>query len=187
MASQPLPALQQPLFVGLPGAAPLPVNAYPVVGPAVAPGFTPVPAPFAGAFTPYGTQGFALQGAFAPASPFAPGFAPLGAIAQFPPQSAPLAQPALQGAIQDLGREIVATFEVPGVAAEDIEVVVGTQSLALRSRRPAANGRRFEGTFALPAEVLPSQAAARLEHGLLVLTLPRRTPTEEPRQLQVEG
>lgn len=59
--------------------------------------------------------------------------------------------------------------------------------MTLRTLRPAASGRVYQGTFALPAEVLPSQASARLENGLLVVTLPRRTPTEEPRRVEIEA
>lgn len=154
----------QPLFVGLPGALPQ--------------GFAPLPPGFG--FAPFGLTPFT-----------APGWNPYPASIQaIPPLAAPgslATGPGIPVAVQDLGREVVATFEVPGIAPADLNIVVGTTSVTLRTLKPAANGRVYQGTFALPAEVLPSQAAARLEHGLLVLTLPRRSPTEEPRRVEVEA
>lgn len=194
----PQPALPaQSLFVGLPGAyepqgfAPLsfapvatPFGTQPI-GFAPFPGFAgqglyaAQPAPWYGAFQGQPFQGQPLQG-IAPANlqSLPPLGAPLGAA--LPGQSIPVA-------VQDLGREVVATFEVPGIAPADLSIVVGNTSVTLRTLRPAANGRVYQGTFALPAEVLPSQASARLENGLLVLTLPRRTPTEEPRRVEIEA
>jgi HSP20 family molecular chaperone IbpA len=187
--SQPLPPLQGPaLFVGLPGQAvaglPYPLHGTPQHLP-----------PFLGWAPPAGFAPWGLP----PAHPFlgypgvgiAPGFAAYAGLPTTQPPvttQAPLPPaPAIPAAIQDLGREVVATFELPGISAEDLQVVVGNTSVAIHGQRPAANGRAYHGTFALPAEVLPSQAAARLEHGLLVLTLPRRTPTEEPRRVEVQG
>jgi HSP20 family molecular chaperone IbpA len=198
---------QQPLFVGLPGAlAGVPVQGFTTYGVGAPLGYAPAPYPA------IGVQGYAPQGivSVVPAQGSAfiqgfPTFSPVQGFAAFAGSSAPvgalpvqafqatqppgIAQPSasIPAAVQDLGREIVATFEVPGVTAQDLHVVVGNTSIALRTERPAANGRAYQGIFQLPAEVLPSQASARLEHGLLVLTLPRRTPTEEPRRVSIEG
>ncbi|HEV8361839.1 MAG TPA: Hsp20/alpha crystallin family protein [Candidatus Thermoplasmatota archaeon] len=196
--AQPLPALQQPLFVGVPGhGAPLAAQALP--WPHATQGFYGVPA-FAG--LPPATLA-ALQG-LSYGIPTGPFLAPFGFPSQFtlgnvvgaPVQGLPIGPqlpthaptaPSIGAAIQDLGREVVATFEVPGVAVEDLQVIVGNTTVSITAQRPAANGRVYQGSFQLPAEVLPSQASARLQHGLLILTLPRRTPTEEPRRVEVEA
>lgn len=162
----------QPLFAGLPGA----VGFAPLAYGQVQQGFAP--------------QGFALV---QPASIGAPwpnlGLLPNLPQAQAfgPPGIAPQQQASIPVALQDLGREIVATFEVPGIAASDLQVTVANTTVTLRAQKPAVNGRVYHGVFALPADVLPSQASARLENGLLVLNLPRRVPTEEPRRVEVEG
>ena len=196
--SQPLNAVPlQPAtqFVGLPGATPFGAT-LPFTN--LQQGFVPVAA------VPYNNVGVlpltpaALQ-AFQhlPFGPFtAPSYPPnavLGLQTGFPVQQH-VAQPANVGAsvgsipaaIQDLGREIVATFELPGIAASDLQVVVGTSSIHIQGQRPAANGRLYQATFPLPAEVLPSQTNARLENGLLVITAQRRTPTEEPRRVEID-
>lgn len=180
-----------PLFVGLPGQLPAP--GYAPFG--YAPGFAPYPPPIGGIAPLPWPQGIAYPGIPQGWAPWTPqpfqGFAPatLQSLPPLgPPQGAPNPTPgSIPVALQDLGREVVATFEVPGIAASDLNVVVGNTTVTVRTLRPAANGRVYQGTFALPAEVLPSQASARLEHGLLVLTLPRRTPTEEPRRVEVEN
>lgn len=180
---------QQPNFVGLPGATPYGAPQYPNTAfPNVLP-YTNVPAfPNIGGvpLTPAAIAAF--QGL--PFGPFTAPAYPPGAPQhpQFPVHQQ-VAQPGglgIPAAIQDLGREIVATFELPGIAASDLSVVVGNSSINLQGQRPAANGRVYQGTFPLPAEVLPSQASARLENGLLVVTLPRRTPTEEPRRVEID-
>jgi HSP20 family molecular chaperone IbpA len=187
--SQPLASVQPPTqFVGVPGAVPFGALPYANTPQGLVP-ISQVPYANLGALplTPAALQAFQHL----PFGPFtAPAYPPvaLGVHQAFPVHQT-VAQPAnlnIPAAIQDLGREIVATFELPGIAASDLQVVVGTSSIVIQGQRPAANGRVYQGTFPLPAEVLPSQANARLENGLLVVTAQRRTPTEEPRRVNID-
>lgn len=100
-------------------------------------------------------------------------------------------------------REEVEAFhveaEVPGVAQGQIEVFVrhGTE-LTLQGERPSGGGEtgtwhrqergsgRFRRVLTLPAPVDADKVEARLEHGVLRLTLPK-TESVKPRRIPVQG
>jgi HSP20 family protein len=89
--------------------------------------------------------------------------------------------------------------EVPGVAQDQIEVLVqhGTE-LTLQGERPAKSGAngtwhrqergagRFRRVLTLPAPVDGAKVEARLEHGVLRLTLPK-AESVKPRRIPVQG
>lgn len=196
------PAAGATLFVGVPGAMTAPLPAFPaaptvagvpqtaIAQPGVvaplgaalpAQGFAAMPgaawAPAASLAAPFA----AFPGAALPAYPFAiplatgaPGAAQ-AALAQGCAQAQAAVQPGC--AVQDLGHEVVCTFEVPGVNAADLSLFAAGSVLTLRAERPAANGSLYLGQVVLPAQVVTNQATARLHNGLLVVTLPKVTAT----------
>jgi HSP20 family protein len=97
------------------------------------------------------------------------------------------------------GRDGIAVVaELPGVAKEDLEVQAHRDTLTVRgARRPASEQEgayhrreRRSGTFTrtiqLPYRVDPSRVEARLEDGVLRLSLPR--PEEDkPRRIAIAG
>jgi HSP20 family protein len=87
--------------------------------------------------------------------------------------------------------------EVPGVAPEALDVTVDDGVLTVSGERTvarAANGRaayrlerrhgRFARSLTLPRTVDPERIAARYEHGVLHLELPKR-PEAQPRRIAV--
>jgi HSP20 family protein len=80
-------------------------------------------------------------------------------------------------------------LDMPGVAKEDVKIAVEGRQVTVQAhttrveekkdgerllyRERAAS--RYARTFTLPAEVDQGEAAARLEHGVLTLTLPKRS------------
>lgn len=99
--------------------------------------------------------------------------------------------------IYELESEILLTAELPGVAADDLELSVANGVLTIavsrgdaksvaeeryrRSERPIGH---WERTFSLPSKVLDEEMYAELNHGVLKLHLPK-APAEEPRKIPV--
>ena len=83
------------------------------------------------------------------------------------------------------------TLEVPGVAKEDVKVsidgkLVTVQAQSQRSEEKADGSTErtiyrersvasFSRSFSLPQEVDQAESGAKLEHGVLTLTLPKRS------------
>jgi HSP20 family protein len=93
---------------------------------------------------------------------------------------------------------IAVVAELPGVGKDDLEVQAHQDTLTLRgTRRPAAErpeayhrrergGGPFTRSLQLPYRIDPERIAARLENGVLRLSLPR--PEEDkPRRIAVSG
>jgi HSP20 family protein len=75
--------------------------------------------------------------------------------------------------------------DVPGVKQEDLDIVVEKDVLTIKGER---KGTRFAGTFerafTLPKHVDAEKIQAKLENGVLTLTLPKRAEAQ-PRQIKV--
>ena len=77
---------------------------------------------------------------------------------------------------------LVAYLDVPGVKKEDLQLTVEDRTLTVRAPRSAAHGYRW--ALELPDFVDPEQTVAKLEDGVLEVTL-RRTAKAEPRRITV--
>ena len=98
------------------------------------------------------------------------------------------------------GPDVVVRAEVAGLDPQDLDVHVEEDRVVLRGERRDEDQRERAGyyqserrygafvrTVALPAPVDPSKARARLRHGLLEVTAPRRADdTRYGRRVEVE-
>ena len=97
------------------------------------------------------------------------------------------------------GRDgIAVSAELPGVAKDELEIHAHRDTLTLRgTRRPAAENEQayhrrerrsgaFTRTIQLPFRVDPEQIEARLENGLLQLSL-QRPEEDKPRRIEIGG
>ncbi len=97
------------------------------------------------------------------------------------------------------GRDgIAVSAELPGVAKDELEIHAHRDTLTLRgTRRPAAEDeaafhrreRRsgaFTRTIQLPFRVDPERIEARLENGVLQLSL-QRPEEDKPRRIEIKG
>jgi len=97
------------------------------------------------------------------------------------------------------GRDgIAVSAELPGVAKDELEIHAHRDTLTLRgTRRPAAENKQayhrrerrsgaFTRTIQLPFRVDPEQIEARLENGVLQLSL-QRPEEDKPRRIEVKG
>jgi len=94
--------------------------------------------------------------------------------------------PALDVAESD--RAYTVKLEMPGVAKEDVKVSIEGRQVSVQAQTQRQEERKdgervvyrersvasFARTFTLPAEVDQAEAGAKLEHGVLTLTLPKR-------------
>jgi len=96
----------------------------------------------------------------------------------------------------DTGEEYRIVVEMPGVAKDGLEIEVKDDVLRLRGTRPAMEenerlviggrrgGRVPERHFTLGKDIDRAKVSARLENGLLTVTLPRRAE-EKPQRIEV--
>jgi HSP20 family protein len=85
-------------------------------------------------------------------------------------------------------RAYTVKLEVPGVAKEDVKVSIEGRQITVQAQSQRSDERKdgervvyrersvtsYARTFTLPAEVDQAEAGAKLEHGVLTLTLPKR-------------
>lgn len=100
--------------------------------------------------------------------------------------------------IADEGKAFVCRVDLPGLRADQVEllcleqavIVTGVreadgESVSLvQSERGIASQQR---TIVLPASIQPAGTKATLSNGILTVTLPKVTPTEGPRRIKVQG
>jgi HSP20 family protein len=99
--------------------------------------------------------------------------------------------------LYDAGDRYILTADLPGVQAEDLELLITGESLTLRGERkrperiPDESYRRQERPFGrwsrtmtLPEQVNGGAATADFAHGVLTITLPKAEETK-PRQINV--
>lgn len=98
----------------------------------------------------------------------------------------------------DRDKDLVVRVEVPGVNPDDIEVTVEDRTLTIAGTRAFTEADTTEGfhrreiftgqfrrTLVLPEGLEASAVAAKAEHGILEVTVPRR-PEVLPRKVKVE-
>jgi HSP20 family protein len=102
---------------------------------------------------------------------------------------------------RDTGKAFEVELEVPGFEREDIdiELMPGEVRVEARRREEKREGKKGERYFAhersyaslrrsftFPEEVLPDEAEAKLENGVLKLTLPKRVATPPPKSVKLK-
>jgi HSP20 family protein len=100
--------------------------------------------------------------------------------------------------VYDAGNELVLTAEVPGLRDSDLSITLNQDVLTIAGERKsdAPEGysafrrerepRKFSRSYVLPAKVDPEKTSAKLENGILTLTL-EKAPEVKPRQITVRA
>lgn len=97
--------------------------------------------------------------------------------------------------VKEAGNSFVVSAEVPGVSKENIHVDIDGNEVSIRAEvkqedaqtedERVLRSERFFGSVArsisLPAEIDESASKARYEHGVLTLTLPKKSRTGQAR------
>lgn len=76
------------------------------------------------------------------------------------------------------------TLDLPGVAKEDLSVTIEGTVARIETRAEAK--RQFKAAYELPQDIDPDASAAKLENGVLTLTLAKKAPVSTARQVEVK-
>jgi HSP20 family molecular chaperone IbpA len=76
------------------------------------------------------------------------------------------------------------TLDMPGVAREQLAIDV--DGAVVRVKTVAEAPRQYQAAYELPAEIDAEATSARLEHGVLTLTLAKKKPVVTSRTIAVQ-
>jgi HSP20 family protein len=112
--------------------------------------------------------------------------------------TAPIEHSAENAQLRDSGTDLTITVDLPGVSKKDVELSISGDNIFIRAARTLTppNGytahRRergsfeFEHAFKLPVPVETEKAEAKLQDGVLIVTLPK-APSAQPKQIVVKA
>jgi HSP20 family molecular chaperone IbpA len=75
------------------------------------------------------------------------------------------------------------TLDLPGVAKEDLAVNIEGAVVRIETRAEAT--RQFKAAYELPQDLDAQASAAKLENGVLTLTLAKKVPVSNARQIEI--
>jgi HSP20 family protein len=93
------------------------------------------------------------------------------------------ASPAGQTAVSQDDKAITMTFDVPGVARE--QLTIGIEGNVVRIATVADAPRTYKMAYELPQDIDAAASEAKLEHGVLTLKLARKAPVSNVTVLTV--
>ncbi len=76
------------------------------------------------------------------------------------------------------------TLDLPGIAREDLSINIEAAIVRIETREQAK--RPFKAAYELPQEIDTDASTARLENGVLTLTLVKKVPVSTARQIEVK-
>ena len=76
------------------------------------------------------------------------------------------------------------TLDLPGVAKDDLSIAI--EGSVVRIETKAEASRQFKAAYELPQDIDAAASGAKLENGVLTLTLAKQVPVSNARQLEVK-
>ena len=76
------------------------------------------------------------------------------------------------------------TLDVPGIAREDLSINI--EGAIVRIETKAEAKRQYKAAYELPQEIDVEATTARLENGVLTLSLAKKQPVSTARQIEVK-
>ena len=76
------------------------------------------------------------------------------------------------------------TLDLPGVVREDLSINIEGSIVRIETRAEAK--RAYKAAYELPQEIDADASAAKLENGVLTLTLAKKVPVSNARQIEVK-
>ncbi|WBY01458.1 Hsp20/alpha crystallin family protein [Ramlibacter tataouinensis] len=76
------------------------------------------------------------------------------------------------------------SLDLPGVAREDLSISIEGAVVRIETRPEAP--RRYKAAYELPQEIDVAATRAKLENGVLTLTLAKQQPVSKARQVEVQ-
>jgi len=75
-------------------------------------------------------------------------------------------------------------IDVPGIAKEDLSIDIDGTVVRIDTREQAS--RRFKAAYELPQDIDAEASGAKLENGVLTLTLAKKVPENTARKVEVK-
>jgi len=76
------------------------------------------------------------------------------------------------------------TLDLPGVAKEDLAIAIEGSIVRIETRKEAK--RQVKAAYELPQDIDAQASGAKLENGVLTLTLAKQQPVSTARQIEVK-
>jgi len=76
------------------------------------------------------------------------------------------------------------SLDMPGVAREQLQIDVDGTVVRVKTAKEAA--RQYQAAYEMPAEIDAEATSAKLENGVLTLTLGKKKPVATARQIEVK-
>lgn len=76
------------------------------------------------------------------------------------------------------------TLDLPGIAREDLAISIEGTIVRIETRQEAK--RQFKAAYELPQDIDSQASGAKLENGVLTLTLAKQQPVSNARQIEVK-
>ncbi len=86
--------------------------------------------------------------------------------------------------VQEDDKAWTVTLDLPGVAREDLSVNI--EGSIARIETSAEAKRTFKAAYELPQDIDAETSTAKLENGVLTLTLARKVPVSTARQIEIK-
>ena len=76
------------------------------------------------------------------------------------------------------------SLDMPGVARDDLSITIEGSIVRIETKAEAK--RQFKAAYELPQDIDAGASAAKLENGVLTLTLAKQVPVSNARQIEVK-
>jgi HSP20 family protein len=76
------------------------------------------------------------------------------------------------------------SMDLPGITREDLAVTIEGNIVRMETRAEAK--RQFKAAYELPQDIAADASSAKLENGVLTLTLAKQVPVSTARQIEVK-
>jgi HSP20 family protein len=76
------------------------------------------------------------------------------------------------------------SLDMPGVAREDLSITIEGSIVRIETKAEAK--RKFKAAYELPQDIDAGASGAKLENGVLTLTLAKQAPVSNARQIEIK-
>lgn len=100
--------------------------------------------------------------------------------------------------VRQTDKEVIVEADVPGMKQEDIDIEISENAISIKGERKATHEEKkqnyfhrevsygaFHRAITLPVEIDPQKAKADIEHGTLVISLPKAEPAK-PKTIKIK-
>jgi HSP20 family protein len=78
----------------------------------------------------------------------------------------------------------IVTLDLPGVAKDELSITIEGNIVRIETKKEAK--RRFKAAYELPQDIDAEASTAKLENGVLTLTLVKKVPVSNARQIEIK-